>query len=126
MDAVYALHRGFTNTAVLYFLILGVWGMYRAIRGRAVESNYLGALVIAQILLTVNVVLGGLLWLNGRNASMSRFDVHVLYGAFVLIFLPFVYAVLLRGDDSNRGQWVWGFVNLFMFLLMPRFIVTAV
>lgn len=125
MDFVFVLHRGFTNMAVLFFLVLGLWGMIRAIRGRAVDGSYLGALVIAQVLLTLNVVVGGLLWFNGRSASMGRFDVHVLYGAFVLVFLPFVYGVLLRGDDSNRAQWVWGFISLFMFFLLPRFFVTG-
>lgn len=126
MDVVLALHRGLTNTAVLYFLILGVWGLFRAVRGREVDSSYLGALVVAQVLLVVNIILGAVLWADGRDVTVVRFDVHVLYGGFVLIFLPFVYAVLLRGDDSNRGQWVWGFVNLFMFFLLPRFFVTGV
>ncbi len=125
MNFVFTLHQGFTNMAAFYFLALGLWGMFRAIRGQAVDGNYLGALVIAQILLVVQIVVGGILWLNGRADSMQRFDVHVLYGAFVLIFLPFVYGVLLRGDDSNRGQWVWGFVSLFMFFLMLRFFVTG-
>lgn len=125
MDIIFILHQGFTNMALFYFLILGVWGMYRAIRGFAVEGSYTGALMLAQILLMVNIVLGAVLWLNGRSAAMVRFDVHALYGGFVLIFLPFVYAVLLRGDDTNRAQWVWGFVNLFMFFLMPRFFATA-
>ena len=125
MEFIFALHQGFTNTAVLFFLVLGLWGLFRSIRGKAVDGSYMGALVVAQILLTVNIIVGGILWLNGRSAGMARFDVHVLYGAFVLVFLPFVYGVLLRGDDTNRAQWVWGFVNLFMFFLIPRFFVTG-
>jgi heme A synthase len=125
MDFIFTLHRGLTNMAVLYFLVLGVWGMFRAVRGRDVNGSYLGALVVAQVLLVANVIIGGVLWLDGRSATMVRFDVHALYGGFVLVFLPFVYAVLLRGDDSNRGQWVWGFVNLFMFFLVPRFFITG-
>lgn len=125
MDFVITLHHGLTNMAVLYFLFLGLWGFVRAIRRRDVDPSYMGALVIAQLLLMANIIVGAILWLNGRSANMGRFDVHVLYGGFVLIFLPFVYVVLLRGDDSNRGQWVWGFVNLFMFLLVPRFFITG-
>ncbi len=125
MDTVYTIHQGLTNTALLYFLVLGVWGFFRAVRGHSVGSSYMGALVVAQVLLMVNVVLGAVLWANGRNINMARFDVHVLYGAFILVFLPFVYLALLRGDDTNRAQWVWGFVNLFMFFLMPRFVVTG-
>ncbi|MCP4360492.1 MAG: hypothetical protein GY796_20985 [Chloroflexi bacterium] len=125
MNFIFILHQGLTNMAVLYFLVLGGWGMIRAIRGKAVEPSYLGALVIAQVLLMLNIVTGGILWLNGRATGMGRFDVHLLYGAFVLIFLPFVYTVMLRGDDSNRAQWVWGFIGLFMFFLLPRFFITG-
>lgn len=125
MDAIFTIHQALTNTAMLYFLALGIWGFYRAVRGQNVNSSYAGALVVAQVVLIVNIVLGGLLWGNGRSTAMARFDVHVLYGAFVLIFLPFVFVALLRGDDSNRAQWVWGFVNLFMFFLIPRFFVTG-
>lgn len=125
MDVVFTIHQALTNTAMLYFLALGIWGFYRAVRGQSVNSSYTGALVVAEVLMIVNIVVGGLLWGNGRSAGMARFDVHVLYGAFVLIFLPFVYVALLRGDDSNRAQWVWGFVSLFMFFLIPRFFVTG-
>jgi hypothetical protein len=125
MEFLFILHRGFTNMAVLFFLVLGVWGFLRAFRGRSVDGSYMGALVIGQVLLMLNVILGGLLYFNGRASGMARFDVHVLYGAFVLVFLPFVYGVLLRGDDSNRAQWVWGFIGLFMFFLLPRFFVTG-
>jgi hypothetical protein len=40
---------------------------------------------------------------------------HVLYGSFALVFLPFVFMVWLRGDDSNRGMWVLAFTVLFIF-----------
>ncbi len=126
MDFVFTLHRGFTNTVSLYFLVLGVWGLYRAIRGQNVAGNYLGALAIGQGVLVLQVIIGGILFFNGRSAEMTRPDVHFLYGSFVLIFLPFIYGAVLRGDDSNRGMWVWSFVNLFMFLLSYRFFVTAI
>ena len=126
MDTVYTIHQGLTNTALLYFLVLGVWGFFRAVRGHSVGSSYMGALVVAQVLLMVNVVLGAVLWANGRNVNMVRFDVHVLYGAFVLIFLPFVYLALLRGDDTNRAQWVLSFTALFMFGISLRAITTGI
>ena len=126
MEIISVMHRGFTNMVTLYFLVLGVWGLYRAIRGQDVASNYLGSLVLGQGLLVVQIIIGGILYFNGRSAAMTRPDVHFLYGAFVLIFLPFIYGVALRGDDSNRGMWVWTFVCLFMFFLSYRFFVTAI
>ena len=125
MDIVLILHQGLTNMMTLYFLFLGVWGLFRAFRGQEVAGNYFGSLIIGQVLMVIQVIIGGILYFNGRSAGMTRPDVHFLYGAFVLIFLPFIYAAVLKGDDSNRGMWVWGFVCMFMFFLSYRFFVTA-
>lgn len=125
MAFVINLHQGLARMAILYFLFIGVWGLYRAIRGRDVEPSYMGALVIAQLLLMVNIIVGAVLWFNGFGANMQRAEVHLLYGAFVLIFLPFVFVALLKGDDSNRAQWVWSFVTLFMFGVAERFFDTG-
>ena len=125
MEVVLTLHRGFTNMVTLYFLFMGVWGLFRAFRGQEVAGNYFGALIIGQVLLVLQIIIGGILYFDGRSATMTRPDVHFLYGAFVLIFLPFIYVAVLKGDDSNRGMWVWGFVCLFLFFMSYRFFVTA-
>ncbi len=126
MEVVLTLHRVLTNMVTLYFLFMGVWGLFRAIRGQEVAGNYFGSLVLGQVLLVVQIILGGILYFDGRSATMTRPDVHFLYGAFVLIFLPFIYVAVLRGDDTNRGMWVWGFVCLFLFFMSYRFFVTAI
>ncbi len=111
--------------AWMYFLALGAWGMARAIRGQDIDSSYLGACVIGQILFIVNIVVGAIIWLDGGGVNLARAEVHLLYGAFVLVFLPFIYLAVLRGDDSNRGQWVISFVNLFLFGVSLRLITTG-
>lgn len=110
----------------MYFLILGIWGLIRAIRGQSVDGNYLGALVIIEILIIVQGVLGTVLWVAGNDANVVRFEIHLLYGVFGIIFLPFVYMVMLRGDTSNRGQWVLSFTTLFLFGIALRAIATAI
>lgn len=126
MDVVLTLHSRLSNTVWLFFLALGLWGVFRALRGQGVDSSYLGAIVIGQLLFVVQVILGAILWAGGYLAGLARPEIHVLYGGFVLVFLPFVYFVLLRGDDSNRGQWVLGLVNLFLFGIALRLITTGV
>lgn len=126
MTPVFTIHHGLSNAITMYFLILGVWGMIRAIRGQSVDGNYLGALVIVEILIIVQGVLGTVLWVTGNDANVTRFEIHLLYGVFGVIFLPFVYMVMLRGDTSNRGQWVLSFTTLFMFGIALRSIATAV
>lgn len=126
MSTVFIIHRGVSTAITMYFLILGIWGLIRAIRGQSVDGNYLGALVIIEILIIVQGVLGTVLWVAGNDANVVRFEIHLLYGVFGIIFLPFVYMVMLRGDTSNRGQWVLSFTTLFLFGIALRAIATAV
>lgn len=126
MATIFIIHRGFSTAVALYFLFLGIWGLAQAIRGQSVDGNYLGALVIVEILVIVQGVLGTVLWLAGNDANVVRFEIHLLYGVFAVIFLPFVYMVMLRGDTSNRGQWVLSFATLFMFGIALRAIATSI
>ncbi|MCB9006450.1 MAG: hypothetical protein H6656_03595 [Ardenticatenaceae bacterium] len=125
MGFVVVLHEGLSNMAWMFFLAIGLWGLVRAIRGQAVDGSYLGAVAIGQGLFLVQALIGVLLWVNGRLSSLARPEVHVLYGAFVIVFLPFIYFTALRGDDSNRGQWVLAFSNLFLFGVALRLITTG-
>ncbi len=125
MDAVTTIHSLLSNTIWLFFLVLGVWGVFRAIRQQGVDGSYLGALVIGQGLYIVQGLLGGILWIGGLLPVVARPFMHILYGAFALVFLPFVYLVWLRGDDSNRGQWVLGLATLFLFGIALRAVGTV-
>ena len=121
MGFVIVLHEGLANMAWMFFLAIGLWGLVRGIRSLPVDGSFLGAVVVGQALLWVQCVIGVILWANGRLVALGRPDVHILYGAFVVVFLPFIYFTALRGDDSNRGQWVLAFSNLFLFGVVLRF-----
>jgi hypothetical protein len=126
MTTLIAIHSALSNTAWLFFLALGLWGLFRAIRGQAVDGSYLGAVFIGQAIFVIQGILGGILWLGGGNLALARSGVHLLYGVFALVFLPFIYLSVLRGDDTNRAQWVLAFTTLFMFGIALRSIGTAV
>ena len=126
MATIFDVHRVFSTAVTLYFLILGVWGFVRAIQGQSVDGNYLGALVIVEVLIIIQGILGTALWVAGNNANVTRFEIHLLYGVFGVIFLLFVYMVMLRGDTSNRGQWVLSFTTLFLFGIALRAIATSI
>lgn len=115
MDIIVTLHGRFATTVWLFLLALGLWSLWRAIRGQGVDGSFLGALVIAQALVYVQAIMGVLLWLNGNGTNLNQPTIHVLYAAFSLVFLPFVFLYWLRGDDSNRAQWVLTFAVLFQF-----------
>jgi len=126
MSTLVNIHHALSNTAWLFFLILGLWGLFRAIRGQAVNANYLGAAFIGQLIFVAQTVMGGILWLGGGSAQIQRPEIHLLYGVFALIFLPFVYVSVLRGDDTNRAQWVLAFTTLFLFGIALRSISTSI
>lgn len=115
MDTIVILHERFANTVWLFLLILGLWSLWRSIRGQGVSGSFLGALVIGQAMLLIQGALGALLWLSGHGSNIADPAIHILYGAFSLVFLPFVFLYWLRGDDTNRAQWVLTFAVLFQF-----------
>ncbi len=125
MESLSTIHTLLSNTVWLFFLAVGSWGVYRGIRGADADGNYLGSVAIGQILIYVQAILGVVLWFGGADRPLDGF-MHWLYGAFSLVFLPFVYLVWLRGDDSNQAQWVLGFAMLFMFGIVLRSISTGV
>lgn len=126
MATLLGIHGVLSNTTWLFFLVIGLWGLYRAIRGQSVNGNYLGAAFIGQSLFVLQAVLGAILWIGGGNASLQRPGIHLLYGVFALVFLPFIYISVLRGDDTNRAQWVLAFTTLFLFGIALRLITTGV
>jgi hypothetical protein len=126
MSTLIAIHSALSNTAWLFFLILGLWGLFRAIRGQSVNGNYLGAAFIGQMIFVAQAVLGTILAIGGGLGDIGRPEIHVLYGVFALVFLPFVYVSLLRGDDTNRAQWVLSFTTLFLFGIALRSISTSI
>ena len=126
MTTLVNVHHALSNTAWLFFLILGLWGLFRAIRGQSVNGNYLGAAFIGQLIFVAQAIMGGILWLGGGRAQIQRPEIHLLYGIFALVFLPFVYLSVLRGDDTNRAQWVLAFTTLFLFGIALRSINTSI
>jgi hypothetical protein len=109
---VLELHKGLSNTTVLFFLIIGIWGVYRGIRSQKVDGSYLGAMVIGTLLFLIQGLLGGYMWFAGGRPGQPW--MHILYGVFAIVFLPFLFAYL-KGDDSNRAMWVYGLANIFLF-----------
>ncbi len=125
MSTLITLHQGLANSAWIFFLIIGLWGLFRAFRGLGTDGSYLGAIAIGELLIIIQSIIGAILWMGLGSGLLVRPGIHVLYGAFAIVFLPFIYLVVLRGEDSNRSQWIWAFCTLFMFGIALRAIVTA-
>ena len=102
---VQTVHGALSNTAWLFFLIIGLWGLVRGARGQAVNGSYLGAAFIGQMIFVVQAILGTLLWVGGMSAGIQRPGIHLLYGVF--------------------AQWVLAFTTLFLVGIALRAVSTA-
>jgi hypothetical protein len=122
METLTQLHGVISNTAVLFFFLLGVWGFIRAFRKNGVDSSYLGALVIGELIFVIQAVMGIILAIGG--GTPGRGIVHYIYGAFALVALPGLFAYM-RGDDSNQAQWYYALLTLFLFGVATRAITTG-
>lgn len=122
MSAVFEMHRVLSNTIWMFYLAIALWGLVRAIRGMSVDGSYFGAIAVIQIVITLQAILGVTLYLSGGRPERQL--VHYLYGAFGIVFLPGLFAYL-KGDDSNRAQWIYALAALFMFGVILRITGTA-
>lgn len=122
MSFIDQLHGVIANSAVLFFLLLGLWGLFRAIRKQGVDGSYMGALVIGELIFVAQAAMGVILALGGN--APGRGIVHYIYGAFALVALPGLFAYT-RGDDSNTAQWYYALMTLFLFGVATRAISTG-
>jgi hypothetical protein len=115
------VHGQLSNALLLYTVIVGVWGFYNFIRRREVSEGYWGALVIAELLILAEGLLGGYLWYQGHRPGRW---VHVLYGVTTALGIPAVY-LYTRGREGRAENLAYGSVTLLMALLAVRAIITA-
>ena len=105
------------NTATLFTLALSVWGFVRFFRGQGVDGSYLGALVIAEVLIIIQTILGVLYFMNG--APLDNPAMYALYELCLLVCIPAFYAYV-QGQDSRREMLLWALVTFFVFGLTLR------
>lgn len=117
------VHGRLGNTALFYILIMAAWGLWRFFRKQGVDSSYWGALVIAEILLVIQAVLGGYLWLSGTGNLAGR-SIHILYGVASILVIPGVY-LYTRGDAERRAMLLYGVFFLFLAGIVLRAMTTA-
>jgi heme A synthase len=115
------IHRLIANALILYYALLGVWGLFLAIRRAPFDGAYRGALIIGVVIGVVQAVVGIVLLLTGPPRLPS--DLHYLYGASVIVTLPLVHQFIGRRGFSRTLA--YGLASLFMVGLVLRAISTA-
>ncbi len=115
------IHSRLAITAVLFAFALGVWALSSFVRGRGMSSSYWGALVIGELLMLAQGVLGILLVIGGARPADW---LHLLYGVLVALSWPGAYIYThARGDRREAG--LYALVSFFVFGLALRAIMTG-
>jgi hypothetical protein len=117
---VLGLHQLIAQALVLYFALVGLWGVILAIRKVEMNSGYRGALTIGVVMAVVQAALGVGLLLSGRQPGS---DLHYLYGATVILTLPLVASYI--ADKKFPRVLAFGLASLFMAGLALRAITTG-
>ena len=120
--SVIEIHSRLGNTALLYSIVMAVWGLWRYFRRQNVDSNYWGALAVAEVLLLVQTGLGAYLYFSGIG-QLGR-GVHILYGVVSVLVVPGIFA-FTRGQAERRAMLIYGSGFLFLIGIVIRAISTA-
>jgi hypothetical protein len=114
------LHSLFARTIVLYYALVGLWGVFLAIRKADLPPAYRGALIIGVVMGLIQAAVGLTLLLT---VGHPRDDLHYLYGASVILTLPLVASYI--ADKKFSRVLAFGLANLFMAGLAIRAITTG-
>lgn len=114
-------HARLGNSALLFMVVAGVWGLVRWRQHRSVDASYRGLLLVGEILLIAQALVGVYLWLfMNRDAVLARPTMHILYGILTVITLPAAFSFASGKIDGEREQALYAFVCLFLAGLVWR------
>lgn len=116
------IHGRLAYTALYFIIFMSMWGLWRLLRKQGLGSNYWGALIIGEILIVVQGLLGGYLWLIGARPERS---IHVLYGVVAALTIPAIYA-FTKGGQERREMLIYAVALLFQVGILIRAIGTAI
>lgn len=125
MNLVETLHRFVGYSVPTGFALLALWAVYSLIRNKEPSSHYWNLLAALQIVIGIQVIVGGALFLAGRRpASNGPSWLHYIYGAaFPALILTLAHLYARR---AKAGPWlIFGVAGLICFGLTFRALQTG-
>lgn len=119
------IHDRLANTAVLFVVIMAVWSFWRFFRKQKSDPNYSGALMIAEVLILAQAVLGLVVAATGGYPRLERGPMHILYGAVSALVIPALY-LYTRAEERHQAMLVHGVSLVFLAFIIWRLMVTGV
>jgi hypothetical protein len=114
------LHALIARSLVLYFALVGAWGVFLGVRKLESSPAFRGALFIGIALGVVQAVVGLILVAMGLRPADN---LHFLYGASVIVTVPLVGSYI--ADKRFSRPLAYGLASLFMAGLAIRAITTG-
>ena len=118
------LHDRLAVTATFYTLVMAGWAFVQALRGRGLAGGYFGAIVIGELLLVLQGLLGLFLLLGGSGPALERAWLHGLYGLLALLIWPFLFTYT-RNQPGRRESILFAAGSLFLWGLVVRAVDTG-
>lgn len=115
------IHARLANTALLYILLVALWGWWRYFRHQEIHSSYWGALAIGEVLILIQGAVGVYLWISGSQPGQP---IHILYGVISALAIPAAFAIT-KGRDARRDLMVYAAMLLFLAGLLWRATATG-
>ncbi len=116
------LHDRLADSAAFFVFAMALWALLLFARGRGLSSAYLGAVVVGEMLLVVEVLLGVYRWLIA-GVDPARW-VHLLYGLLAALIWPFIYTYT-RQAEGRVESLLFAVASFFLWGLVMRAIGTA-
>lgn len=105
VNAVQALHIVASRAAILFAVVLGIWGTYQLARYRQVSGGFRSSYLLMIALTAVQGLAGLILFLDGKRPHEL---LHIVYGIFAIAFLPALYFWSERRDDLREAAFLAG------------------
>lgn len=115
------LHERVGNAAPLFMILLGILSLINYIRGQGVDGNIIGAVIVGELLMFIQVGLGLILFFSGLFPART---IHFLYATLTILAFPALW-VYTQGATDRRASLLWALAGLFMMGLTLRAIGTA-
>ena len=105
----------------MFLLVAGAWGLLEYSRGGSLGGNIAGALIIGQVLVVIQGLLGMVVFLFGNRPESM---VHLLYGFTAVLAMPFVWSYM-RERAPRQALLMYSLVALFIVGLAVRGMMTG-
>lgn len=123
------VHARLSITTAIFTFVMGAWAVGLSVRNRGVDANYLGAIVVGELVLAAEALLGLVLFFQ-RGGLLEMRWVHVLYGTLAVLIWPFIFTYTreteARAVPPRLEAILFAAGSFFLWGLIMRAISTAV